>query len=107
MEESLNNLMLWLNNYQLLGYPLDEIAPPILIVLGGLLILADYLFDTDVPAHFGYVCFAVAAFLMSSVGFRESYLIGLLVWSMLLNMHFMFLRELLERDVDGQEIASE
>jgi len=32
--------------------------------------------------------------------FRESFLIGLLVWSMLLNLHFMFLREILERDFD-------
>lgn len=105
MEESLNKLMLMLNDFQLLGHPLDEIAPVILTVLGGLLILVDYFFDTDVPAHFGYVCFALAAFLMSSTTFRESYLIGLLVYSMLLNLHFMFLREILERDF-GEEVAN-
>ena len=102
MEEKLNQLMLTLNGYQLLGYPLDEILPLLLIVVGGLLILADYYFDTDVPAHFGYGCFAIAAFLITNTSFRESYLIGLLVWSMLMNLHFMFLRELLERDF-GEE----
>lgn len=90
-EVALNNLLETLNNFH---------APAILSVIGGLLILADYYFDTDVPAHFGYVCFALAAFLMGPATFRESFLVGLLVWSMLLNLHFMFLREVLGRDVD-------
>ena len=89
-DATLNNLLITLNSYH---------APVVLAVMGGLLILADYYFDTDVPAHFGYVCFAFAAFLMGPATFRESFLVGLLAWSMLLNLHFMFLRELLERDV--------
>ncbi len=90
-EVALNELLITLNDYY---------APAILAIVGGLLILADYYFDTDVPAHFGYACFAFAAFLMGPATFRESLLIGMLVWSMLLNLHFMFLRALLERDPD-------
>ena len=66
----------------------------------GLCILADYLFDTDVPAYFGYMIFGIVGFMVCPAGFRESLLVGLLVWSLLLNMHFMFLREILERDPD-------
>ena len=89
-DAALNDLLLTLNSYH---------APAVLAVLGGLLLLADYFFDTDVPAHFGYACFGFAAFLMGPATFRESLLIGVLVWSMLLNLHFMFLREVLERDL--------
>ena len=88
-ESALNELIFTLNSYH---------APAVLALIGGLLILADYYFDTDVPAHFGYVCFGLVAFLMGPATFRESFLIGMLVWSMLLNFHFMLLRELLERD---------
>ena len=100
MDESINNLLITLNSYSLLGYPLDVLLPYILVVVGALCILADYLFDTDVPAHFGYLLFGIVGFLVCPSNFRESLLIGLLVWSLLLNMHFMFLREILERDPD-------
>lgn len=100
MEETLNNLLLKINEFNIPVAGFDFGAPAILAILGGLLILADYFFDTDVPAHFGYACFAFAAFLMTPSTFRESYLVGLLVWSMLLNLHFMYLREVLARDVD-------
>ena len=86
----MDDLLLTLNSYH---------APPVLAIMGGLLLLADYYFDTDVPAHFGYVCFGLTAFLMGPTAFRESVLIGLLAWSMLLNFHFMFLRKLLEREL--------
>ena len=86
----MDDLLLTLNSYH---------APVVLAIVGGLLILADYYFDTDVPAHFAYACFGLAAFLMGPTAFRESFLIGLLVWSMLLNFHFMFLRKMLERDL--------
>lgn len=87
-----NELLLKLN---------DMHAPAILAILGGLLILADYYFDTDVPAHIGYVSFGLCAFLLGPASFRESFLVGLLVWSLLLNVHFMLLREILERDIDA------
>ena len=96
MEEALNNLILSANEYH---------APAVLAVLGGLLILADYYFDTDVPAHFGYVCFAIAAFLMGPALMRESILVGLLVWSLLLNVHFMYLREVLASEPDSVKQA--
>lgn len=88
--QAINELLLTLDAYN---------APLILAIVGGLLILADYYFDTDVPAHFGYACFGLAAFIMGPATLRESLLIGVLVWSMLLNLHFMFLRAILERDV--------
>ena len=51
MEEVINDLLITLNNYSVFGYPLDTLMPYILGLVGGLCILADYLFDTDVPAH--------------------------------------------------------
>ena len=100
MDETINQLLIWLNNYSLMGYPLDTLMPYFLGLAGVLCVLADYLFDTDVPAYFGYMIFGVMAFLICPSNFRESLLIGLLVWSLLLNIHFMFLREILERDPD-------
>ena len=100
MEESLNNLLITLNNYSIFGYPLDTLMPYLLTLIAGLCILIDYLFDTDVPAYFGYMIFGAVGFMVCPAGFRESLLVGLLVWSLLLNMHFMFLREILERDPD-------
>lgn len=100
MEESINNLLISLNSYSLFGYPLDDLLPYLLSLVAGLCILADYLFDTDIPAYVGYMLFGVVGFIVCPAGFRESLLIGLLVWSLLLNMHFMFLREILERDPD-------
>ena len=100
MEEAINNLLITLNSYSILGYPLDTLMPFLLSVVAGLCILADYLFDTDVPAYFGYMIFGIVGFMVCPAGFRESLLVGLLVWSLLLNMHFMFLREILERDPD-------
>lgn len=96
MEATLNEILLTVNSISVAGFG----APAILSILGGLLILADYYFDTDIPAHVGYVCFALTAFLMGPPTLRESFLVGLLVWSMLLNLHFMFLREILERDIE-------
>ena len=90
-EAAFNELLVTLN---------DNHAPAILAIVGGLLILADYFFDTDVPAHFGYVCFGLMAFLLGPASFRESVLLGVLIWSLLLNLHFMFLREILGRDLD-------
>ena len=100
MEETFNNLLITLNSYSIFGYPLDTLMPYIFGLVGVLCILADYLFDTDVPAYFGYLFFGVMAFMICPAGFRESLLIGVLVWSLLLNVHFMFLREILERDPD-------
>ena len=37
-------------------------ALEILIALGFVLVLVDYFFRTDVPAHFGYLCFSPALF---------------------------------------------
>ena len=95
---TLNDLLINLNDWH---------APAILSVLGGLLILADYYFDADVPAHVGYACFAFAAFLLGPATLRESLLIALLVWSLLLNLHFMLLRRFLERDIEEARQPSE
>lgn len=87
----MNELLIDLNDWH---------APAVLAVVGGLLILADYLFDTDIPAHIGYACFAVAAFLMGPASLRDSFFVAALVWSLLINVHFLVLRRFLERDVD-------
>lgn len=40
-------------------------AAEILLGLGVLLILVDYFFPTDAPAHFGYFCIALATFFIA------------------------------------------
>lgn len=48
--------------YDLLHWLSTHRAMEILVALGFVLVLIDYQFRTDVPAHFGYLCFAGAFF---------------------------------------------
>ena len=43
-----------------------------LVVLGGLLVLVDYYFPTDWPAHVGYVCIAAAFFFIVNLPAMEA-----------------------------------
>lgn len=76
----------------------------ILIILSALLILIDYLFPTDLPAHFGYFCLSAAVFfgLNKSFFFPEvghliiNLAIALVVWLVLAILHRVLFRSFLE-----------
>ena len=76
----------------------------VLIILSALLILIDYLFYTDVPAHIGYFCLSAAVFfgLNKSFFFPDtryliiSLVIALVVWLVLAILHRVLFRSFLE-----------
>ncbi len=73
--------------------------PEILAVLGALLVLIDYFFPTDWPAHLGYVAFAGSIFFIPyMVGQTLIWclLISLGCWVLLLVMHRLLFRHYLE-----------
>lgn len=51
--------------YDLIDKCVQFHATEILFVLAVVLILIDYFFPTDVPAHFGYVCLSLAVFFVA------------------------------------------
>ena len=70
-------------------------AMEILIALGFVLVLVDYYFRTDVPAHFGYFCFAGAFFfaLGGAVSLAASAWLAVGCWLLLELLHrFVFSR---------------
>ena len=83
----------------------------ILLVAASLLILIDYLFPTDVPAHIGYVCIAAAVFFKVSGSLffpspQQFFLnlgIGLAVWVGLAILHRLFFRRFLENAPEAQD----
>ena len=96
----------------------------ILLVAAGLLILIDYIFPTDVPAHIGYLCIALAVFFRVSGSFWSTELtgepqhqpmnqffvnvgIGLAVWIVLGILHRLIFRRFLENapGTEGYEAA--
>ena len=76
----------------------------ILLIAAGLLILADYLFPTDAPAHLGYLCIALAVFFRVSGSFFFPSLnqlfinvgIAIATWIGLGILHRLVLRRFLE-----------
>ena len=76
----------------------------ILLVTAGILILVDYLFPTDVPAHFGYFCLAAAVFFGVSRSFffpsMNRFFVNLgiafAVWIALGVLHRLIFRHFLE-----------
>ena len=52
----------------------------ILVVLAALLIVIDYFFPVDVPAHVGYLCLGLAAFFAFPASIGASFVVGLLTW---------------------------
>ena len=65
----------------------DNHIVEILIVLAGILIVIDYFFPVDTPAHIGYVCLGLAAFFAFPVGLVWSIIVGLLTWFFLATGH--------------------
>ena len=80
---------------QLLRFRVVEI----LIALSAVLILIDYFFPTDVPAHLGDFCFAVAIFLVATLKpfpLRDCLMMALVVWISLAVLHQSWFRRYLE-----------
>ena len=74
---------------------LDSHVPLVLLVSGVILIVIDYLFDTDIPAHVGYACFALMAFLLTVAPILGSLLVALGVFVLLELFHFLWFRRIL------------
>ena len=78
-------------------------AAEILLGLGVLLILVDYFFPTDAPAHFGYFCIALATFF---IAYRASWApvwcvaVFVAAWILLGLLHRFFFRNFLENAPD-------
>lgn len=87
----------------------------ILLVAAGILILVDYIFATDVPAHFGYLCIALAVFFKISKSFffpsmNQFFInvgIAIAVWIGLGILHRLIFRRFLENapGTEGYEAA--
>jgi hypothetical protein len=68
----------------------------ILIILAGVLIVVDYFFPVDLPAHLGYVCLGLAAFFGFPTDLTWSIIFGMLVWFFLATGHRFWWGEFLE-----------
>lgn len=83
--------------YEIIHWLSTHHAMEILIALGVGLVLIDYFFRTDVPAHFGYFCFAAAFYF--ALGGRFTPVTGLFVaigvWVLLEVMHFVLFSKFL------------
>jgi hypothetical protein len=70
----------------------------ILFGLAALLILIDYYFPTDVPAHFGYVCLSLAVFFVAYLNafpLLVCLLSGIGFWVLLAYLHQTLFRHVL------------
>ena len=81
--------------YEMIGRLNEMNLAPILAVLGGLLLLIDYVFPTDWPAYVAYILFAVCVLLIFA-----NPIYGLVTLVALLLLHQLFLRRFLE-NADG------
>ena len=92
--------------YELIHWLSKHYAMEILIALGVVLVLIDYYFRTDVPAHFGYVCFSGAFFFALGGGFSlaMSLILALLCWGLLELLHFFVFSRFLT-NAPGKERA--
>jgi membrane protein implicated in regulation of membrane protease activity len=62
-------------------------APWYLLVAGVLLILIDYYFRTDAPAHFAYFAFGLVVFFVANLPLVLSIVAGLATWLVLAILH--------------------
>lgn len=63
-------------------------AMEICLVLGVVLILIDYFFRTDVPAHFGYLSFAIGLFFALNLPTITSMIVAVVAFAVLELLHF-------------------
>ena len=80
-------------------------APEILLGAAVLLILVDYFFPTDVPAHFGYLCLALAAFFIAyqaSLAPAWCLAVSLGAWILLAVLHRLVFYQFLSNAHDAE-----
>ena len=87
--------------YDIIGTMAAYRAGTIFLILGIVLVLIDYIFNTDVPAHFGYSCFAASMFFAVSSTPLISALIALGAWAGFEILHVFFLRRFLANAEDA------
>lgn len=84
---------------------LDSLNSPsvmaLLFVAAVLLIAIDYIFATDWSCQVGYVCFSLGMFLALPMTPLPSLLAALAIWTMLVILHVLFFRTILE-NVDDE-----
>ena len=79
--------------YELIEWLSVNHAMPVLLALGVLLVSIDYFFRTDVPAHFGYLSFAMASFFAIRAPILQSIFFAMSVLVVLEALHwFVFCR---------------
>ena len=84
---------------RLADYPMVET----LLGLAVLLVLIDYFFPTDFPAHLGYFCFAAAVFFMMPLPVMASLLIALAVWATMAVLHHTWWGKYLDNVPDSDD----
>lgn len=77
----------------------------ILIVLAGVLIVIDYFFPVDLPAHLGYICLGLATFFAFPTTLTWSFIVGLLTWFFFATGHRFWWGEFLENTSPGDATA--
>lgn len=68
---------------------------PVLLVAGVILLVADYLFETDLPCQVGYFCFAAALFFALPLSVPASAAVAAGLWVLLVVLHFAWFRKFL------------
>ena len=68
---------------------------PILLVSGVVLLVVDYLFETDIPCQVGYFCFAAALFFALPQSVAVSLALSAGLWILLVVLHFAWFRKFL------------
>ena len=94
MTERIFELIDWLRHFR---------VPEILGVLGAVLVLIDYFFPTDWPAHLGYVCFSACMFFVAFMyGLAPVWalVVSLVAWFLLEWMHRLFFKQYLDNVPD-------
>ena len=81
--------------YELIETLQDYHIAEALIGLSVLLVLIDYFFPTDVPAHFGYFCFGAGMFFLVPLGLSASAAVGVGIWLLLALLHQLLFRRFL------------
>ena len=81
--------------YDLLDALRDYPTAELLIGFSIVLILIDYYFPVDLPAHIGYFCFGAGIFFLVPLAILPSMVMALAVWLSLAILHFVWFRKFL------------
>lgn len=81
--------------YELIDTLQQWYAGQVLILAAVVLVLIDYYFPTDWPAHLGYFCFAAGMFFFVPWGPLASGVTSLVVWAALAVLHQVWFRQFL------------